>query len=47
MKTPPNVAFPALKALRKLGQDINDARWRRRITIQLIAERANLSRALF
>jgi transcriptional regulator with XRE-family HTH domain len=45
MKTPPNVPIPALKALRKLGQDINDARRRRRITIELIAERATLSRA--
>ena len=45
MKTPPNVPIPALKALRKLGQDLNNARRRRRITIELIAERATLSRA--
>ncbi len=31
--------------LRKLGQDINDARRRRRITIELMAKRAGLSRA--
>jgi len=31
--------------LRKLGQDIHDARRRRRITIAFMAERAGLSRA--
>jgi len=36
---------PVLRALRKLGQDINDARRRRRVTIELMAERAGLSRA--
>lgn len=40
MKASPHVPIPALKALRKLGQDINDARRRRRITIKLLAERA-------
>jgi len=38
------LAIPGLKALRKLGQDINDARRRRRITIRLMAERSGLSR---
>lgn len=40
-----NLPIPVIKALRKLGQDINDARRRRRITIELMAERAGLSRA--
>ena len=39
-----NLPIPVVRALRKLGQDINDARRRRRITIALMAERANLSR---
>lgn len=39
-----NLPIPALRALHKLGQDINDARRRRRITIELMAERAGLSR---
>jgi transcriptional regulator with XRE-family HTH domain len=34
-----------IKALRKLGEDINDARRRRRITLKLMAERAGTSRA--
>ena len=38
-----SLLIPALKALRKVGQDIN-ARRRRRITIQLMAERAGISR---
>jgi transcriptional regulator with XRE-family HTH domain len=40
-----NLSIPVIRALRKLGQDINDARRRRRITIELMAERAGLSRA--
>lgn len=32
------------RALRKLGTDIKDARRRRRITMTLLAERANVSR---
>ncbi len=32
------------KALRKLGQDINDARRRRRIPMALMAERAGIAR---
>ena len=43
MKKTINLPIPALKALKKLGQDINDARRRRRITIKLLAERAALS----
>ena len=37
--------IPVIKALRKLGQDISDARRRRRITMALTAERAGISRA--
>lgn len=40
-----NSPIPVTKALKKLGADISDARKRRRITIELIAERANLSRS--
>lgn len=40
-----NVPIPVIRALRKLGQDINDARRRRRITLELMAERAGLSRS--
>ena len=36
--------IPVKRALRKVGQDINAARRRRRITVALMAERANLSR---
>ncbi len=45
MKNQVNLPIPTLKALNKLGQDINDARRRRRITIKLMAERAGISRA--
>lgn len=40
-----NLPIPIIKALRKLGQDINHARRRRRITIELMAERSGLSRS--
>ena len=40
-----SLPIPVLKALRKLGQDINDARRRRRITVELMAERAGVSRS--
>lgn len=45
MKNPVNLPIPAIKALRKMGQDINDARRRRRISIALMAQRAGVSRA--
>jgi DNA-binding XRE family transcriptional regulator len=45
MKKPVNLPIPAIKALRKVGKDINAARRRRRITIALMAERADVSRA--
>jgi transcriptional regulator with XRE-family HTH domain len=40
-KTP----IPVRRALKKLGQDLRDARRRRRIPMQLAAERASISRA--
>ena len=36
--------FPVLRALRKLGQDIRDARRRRRIPAAILAERASIVR---
>src|SRR5438309_2298965 len=39
-----NTPIPARRALRKLGQDLRDARKRRRIPMQLAAERAGMSR---
>lgn len=36
--------LPAMRALRKLGQDMRDARRRRRIPVALMAERASISR---
>jgi transcriptional regulator with XRE-family HTH domain len=38
------IPIPAQRALRKLGQDIRDARRRRRIPVAIMAERASLSR---
>lgn len=40
-----SLPIPVISALRKLGQDINDAKRRRRITLKLMAERAGLSRS--
>lgn len=37
--------LPVKAALRKLGQDISSARRRRRVTMELVAERAGLGRA--
>jgi len=37
--------LPVRRALRKLGQDIRDARRRRRVPTAVLAERASLSRA--
>lgn len=45
MKKPINLPIPAVRALHKVGSDINEARRRRRITIELMAQRASLSRA--
>ena len=41
---PLHMPLPASRALRKLGQDIRDARLRRRIPVALMAERARISR---
>ena len=35
---------PVIRALRKLGHDIRDARRRRRIPVAILAERASMSR---
>lgn len=39
-----NTPFPVRRALKKLGQDLKDARRRRRIPMHLAAERASISR---
>ncbi len=36
--------IPAMRALRKLGRDVRDARRRRRIPVAVMAERASISR---
>jgi len=36
--------LPVVRALRKLGHDIRDARRRRRIPVAILAERASMSR---
>ena len=40
-----NTPLPVKRALKKFGQDLRDARKRRRITMELAAERAGVSRA--
>lgn len=40
-----NTPIPVKRALKKLGQDLGEARKRRRIPMQLAAERAGISRA--
>ena len=45
MKIAVNLPIPVLRLLRKVGADISSARRRRRITVQLMAERAGVSRA--
>lgn len=44
MKRKVHLPIPAIKALYKMGKDINEARRRRRITMELMAERAGVSR---
>lgn len=39
-----NIPIPVRRALRKLGEDIRDARRRRRIPVAIMAERASISR---
>jgi transcriptional regulator with XRE-family HTH domain len=43
MKQKLYLPFQAVKALHKLGEDIRDARKRRRITMALLAERARIT----
>lgn len=38
------IPIPVRRSLRKLGQDIRDARLRRRIPTEILAERASISR---
>lgn len=38
------VPVPVIRALRKLGSDIRDARRRRRIPVAILSERASMSR---
>jgi len=40
----PTVPVPVIRALRKLGHDIRDARRRRRIPVAILAQRASISR---
>lgn len=42
--TMPPTPIPVVRALRKLGHDIRDARRRRRIPVAILAERASISR---
>ncbi|MBL6665079.1 MAG: helix-turn-helix domain-containing protein [Rickettsiales bacterium] len=44
MKNTSELPIPIIKALRKMGQDISEARRRRRITMELMAQRAGFSR---
>jgi len=44
MRTLSPLPIPVKKALKELGQDIRKARLRRRITMELVAERACISR---
>jgi hypothetical protein len=39
-----NLPLPVVRVLRKLGQDIRDARRRRRIPVAVAAERASISK---
>jgi transcriptional regulator with XRE-family HTH domain len=43
-KTDLTTPIPVRHAMRKLGQDIRDARLRRRISTEMLAERASISR---
>lgn len=44
MKNTLGLPLPVTRALRKVGQDISEARRRRRISTQLMAQRAGISR---
>jgi transcriptional regulator with XRE-family HTH domain len=43
--TPHRVAISTERALRKLGSDLRDARLRRRLSMQIVADRARTTRA--
>jgi hypothetical protein len=43
-ETASQAPVPVVRALRKLGHDIRDARRRRRIPVAILAERASISR---
>src|SRR5579871_3063364 len=43
-QSPSAVPIPVVRALRKLGHDIRDARRRRRIPVAILAERASIGR---
>ncbi len=45
MATLAKTPLPVVRALRKLGEDIRDARRRRRIPTELMAQRCGISRA--
>ncbi len=44
MKNTSKLSIPTVKALRKMGQDISEARRRRRIATELMSQRAGISR---
>lgn len=44
VRSGPSLPLPVLRALRKLGGDIRDARLRRRIPTTMMAQRASISR---
>jgi transcriptional regulator with XRE-family HTH domain len=43
--TPHRVSISTARALRKLGADLRDARLRRRLSMQIVSERARTTRA--
>jgi transcriptional regulator with XRE-family HTH domain len=43
--TPHHVSIATARALRKLGADLRDARLRRRLSMQVVADRARTTRA--
>ncbi|HEU5074195.1 MAG TPA: helix-turn-helix domain-containing protein [Polyangiaceae bacterium] len=45
MPTPHRVSISTARALRKLGADLRDARLRRRLSMQTVADRARTTRA--
>jgi transcriptional regulator with XRE-family HTH domain len=45
MPTPHRVSVASARALRKLGSDLRDARLRRRLSMQVVADRARTTRA--